>query len=73
MKPLYGAFLRGAVDAEEHHIWRWLSRGQLKNETEGLITAVQDQALRTKTIKSIIDMENIPKTCRLYVERERRM
>lgn len=73
MKPLYGAFLRGTVDAEEHHIWRWLSRGQLKNETEGLITAVQDQALRTKTIKAIIDMENIPKTCRLCVERERRM
>ena len=73
MKPLCGEFLRGTVDAEEHHIWRWLSRGQLKNETEGLITAVQDQALRTKTIKSIIDMENIPKTCRLCVERERRM
>ena len=73
MKPLYGAFLRATVDAEEHHIWRWLSRGQLKNETEGLITAVQDQALRTKTIKSIIVMENIPKTCRLCVERERRM
>ena len=55
------------------YIWRWLSRGQLKNETEGLITVAQDQALRTETIKSIIDMQNIPKTCRLCVERERRM
>ena len=73
MKPLCGEFLRGTVDAEEHHIWRWLNRGQLKNETEVLITAAQDQALRTKTLKSIIDMQDIPKTCRLCVERERRM
>ena len=41
------------LDAEEHQTWRWLSRGQLKKETDGLITTAQDQALRTKTIKSI--------------------
>ena len=58
------------MDTEEHLIWRWLSRGQLKKrETEGLITAARDQALRTKTIKSIIDKQNIPQTCRLCVEK----
>lgn len=70
MKPLCGEFLRDTVDAEEHHIWRWLRKGQLKNETQGLITAAQDQELRTKTIKSIIDKQNIPQTCRLCGERE---
>ena len=53
------------------YIWRWLRKAQLKNETQGLITAAQDQELRTKTIKSIIDKQNIPQTCRLCGEREK--
>lgn len=52
------------------YICRWLRKGQLKNETQGLITAAQDQELRTKTIKSIIDKQNITQTCRLCGERE---
>ena len=32
--------------------WNWIKTGELKKETEGLIFAVQDQALRTNAIKA---------------------
>ena len=53
MKPLYDEFLRDTqwMLKSITYIWRWLRKGQLKNETQGLITAAQDQELRTKTIK----------------------
>ena len=50
--------------------WRWLKRGILKKETEGLLTAAQDQALRTNSIKNRIDKEDVSPMCRLCAERE---
>ena len=35
--------------------WEWLRRGELKKETEGLITAAQDQSLRTNVMKARIE------------------
>ena len=34
-----------------------VKKGKLKKETEGLITAAQDQALRTNSIKNMIDKQ----------------
>ena len=39
--------------------WQWLQRGELKKETEGMIMAAQDQALRTRYIQRAIDLTNI--------------
>ena len=41
-----------------------------KRETEGLIMAAQDQALRTNSIKYRIDMQTISVACRMCGERE---
>ena len=35
--------------------WRWLKNGFLKRETEGLILADQEQAVRTDLVKHSID------------------
>ena len=43
--------------------WEWLKKGRLKKETEGTIIAAQDQALRTNSIKRIIDKQNVSAKC----------
>ena len=40
--------------------WNWIRTGELKKETEGLIFAAQDQALRTNAIKA-----NVSSKCRM--------
>ena len=39
--------------------WDWLNKGDLKKETEGLITTAQDQALRTNAIKARIEKQDL--------------
>ena len=46
----------------------WLKRGCLKKETEDLILAAQDQAIRTRWIKKHID-KMISVNCRMCGER----
>ena len=52
--------------------WDWLKRGTIKKETEGLITAAQDQAVRTNNIKNRMDKEDVSPMCRLCGERQGR-
>ena len=54
-KVLYGQFLRKTDSKRNEKTWAWLQRGELKRETEALITAAQDQAIRTNYIKANID------------------
>ena len=67
-KPLCDQFFR-AMDKEER-TWDWLRKGRLKKETEGLITAAQDQALRRNSIKHRIDKQDVAATCRMCGQRE---
>lgn len=70
-KPLHGQYIRdieGKVDSVK--TWDWLSAGELKKETEGLIMAAQDQALRTNAIKAKIDKTTADSKCRLCKEKE---
>ena len=48
---------------------QWLKNEQLKKETEGLIIAAQDQALRTNAIKHNIDKTGETPLCRLCEEK----
>ena len=47
-----------------------MKRGTLKKETDGLLTAAQDQALRTNYIRNKIDRQDVSPMCRLCGERE---
>ena len=47
-KPMHGQFLRQTKDLSSNDTWQWLQRGEPKKETEGIIMAAQDQALRTR-------------------------
>ena len=64
-KQLHGQFKRGTEDLSGVS-WNWIRTGEMKKETEGLIFAAQDQALRTNAItariekpKCIILMQNV--------------
>ena len=65
-KPLHSAFLRETQEVrDEANSWLWVQKGYLKKETEGLIMAAQDQAIRTNWIRHNIDKEDISPSCRL--------
>ena len=64
-KPLHGQFPRQAHDVTGKVSWDWLNKSGLKNEIEGLITAAQDQALRTNAIKAGIEKQDLSPLCRM--------
>ena len=63
-KALHGQYLRQTDAVASKESWTWLQKGFLK-ETEGLILAAQDQALRTDAIKAKIDRSQKDSGCRL--------
>ena len=64
-KPLHGRFLRCTEEVASSNTWEWLRRGELKKETEGLITAAQDQSLRTNVMKARIEKSDVSPMCRM--------
>ena len=69
-KPMHGLFLRKTKDLSSNDTWQWLKRGELKKETDGMIMAAQDQALRTRCIQSDIDETNIFRKCRICNQKD---
>lgn len=69
-KPLHGQFHRGIEEESDPRSWNWLKKGWLKKETEGLLTAAQDQALRTNSIKHLIDKQDVSPKCRMCGDRD---
>ena len=67
-KQLHGQFWRNTAEIIDKKTWEWLKKGRLKKETEGMIMAAQDQALRTDSIKRIIDKQNVSAKCRMCGE-----
>ena len=57
-KPLHGVFVRDTKEIAGEESWKWLHNGHLKKETEGLICAAQEQALRSNSVKCHIDKTN---------------
>ena len=70
-KPLHGQYMRQTEDVKDpSESWKWLIEQDLHRETEGLIVAAQDQALRTNNIKSKIDKQDISPKCRVCGEKD---
>ena len=54
-KVMHGQYPRQMKTVADASSWDWLAEQDLKKETEGLLIAAQDQALRTNYIKHKID------------------
>ena len=63
--PLYEQFVREAEGQGSEETWTWLKEGKLKRETEALIVAAQDQAIRTNYVKANIDKSQVDPNCRM--------
>ena len=69
-KIMYGQYIRDLdkeVDVEK--TWWWVKRRDLKPETEALLCAAQEQALRTNYVKFHIDRTSEAPLCRLCGEK----
>ena len=64
-KALHGQLLRETEGIQDQRRWQWLKAGELKRETESIICAAQEQALRTNAIKNGIDHQGVSPLCRL--------
>ena len=64
-KQLYGRFKRLINNISHEKTWTWLRKGNFKGETESLLIAAQDNAIRTNHIKARIDKTQQNSKCRL--------
>ena len=64
-KQLYGRFKRLINNISHQKNWAWLRKGNLKRETESLLIAAQDSAIRTNHIKARIDKTQQNSKCRI--------
>ena len=64
-KKLHGQFFNQIKDVAGEEKWLWLRDGCIKRETESLIMAAQEQAIRTNAIKAKIDKTQAKSKCRL--------
>ena len=61
----YRRFKRLINNISHDKTWTWLRKGNFKRETESLLIAAQDNAIRTNHIKARIDKTQQNSKCRL--------
>ena len=67
---MYGQFIREMPEkVDREKTWNWLGKGDLKIQTEALLCAAQEQAIRTSYIKRHIDKSSENPICRMCEER----
>ena len=69
-KPLHGQFLRQTEEIRDDATLDWLRKGGLRKETEGMITAAHDQALRTNAINAKVEKQNLSPLCGMCGEKD---
>ena len=69
-KQRYGQFKRLINNISRDKTRTWLRKGNFKGETESLLTAAQDSAIRTYHIKARIDKTQQNSKCRLCGDRD---
>ena len=70
-EQFHGKFVREKEEVRSEETWGWIRKGYLKKETEGLIFAGQEQALRTNWIRKRIDGQEVSAKCRMCGERDK--
>ena len=69
-KQLYGRLKRLTRDISHKKMWTLLMKGNLQRETEYLLTAVQNNTIKTNHIKARIDKTQQNSRCRLCGDRD---
>ena len=69
-KQLHRRFKRLINDISHKKMWMWLRKGNLKRETESLMIAAQNNAIRTNHIKARIHKTQHNSRCRLCSDRD---
>ena len=69
-KSLHGQYPKLTEKYDRKKKYRWIRNGYMKKETEGLITAAQDQALPTRWRKVNIEKQGGTAKCRMCNERD---
>ena len=70
-KQLRGIFKRLINNISREKTWTWLRKGNFKRETESLLIAAQNNAIRTNNIKARIDKTQQNSKCRLCGDRDK--
>ena len=66
-KKVHRQFVREMQDkSDKDKTWQWLSKSDLKSETEALLFAAQEHAIRANYIKYHIEKTSERSLCRLY-------
>ena len=67
-KSLHGQYTKIADKTDKKNTYKWMRNGYIKKETEGLITAAQDQRLPTSWRKVNIEKQPGTPLCRMCNE-----
>ena len=71
-KQLYGSFKRLINNIPYDTTWTWPRKGNFKRETESLLIAPQNNAIKTNHIKARIDKTQQNSKCRFVVTETKR-
>ena len=69
-KQHYGLFKRLINNTSHEKTWTWLRKGNLKRETESLLIAAENNAIRVNHFKARIDKTQQNSKCRLCGDRD---
>ena len=69
-KQLHRHFQQLINNISHDKTWTWLRKGNFKRETESLLMAAQNSAIRTNHIKAMIDKTQQNSKCRLCGDRD---
>ena len=72
-KQLYGYFKRQTDEISLQKTLTWLQLGKFKRETESLLLAAQNNAIKTIYIKAKINYTEQNSKCRLWDDRDKTM
>ena len=71
--PLLGQFEKGTKSLKTVHSWNWLARGDLKQETDPLLVAAQDQYLNNRCQfggESVETVTHIINGCKILAQKQ---